>query len=313
MRVNNSIITGIFQFKEGITYTIGDIILYESVLYIVLSDYIDNKTPDRTSSCILYTDYISDPKYIEVSDDSTIVTGASLRRILRQYFRGLGTNGVLEKVTIKSRTDELDRFKDTGSYECEIIANESEGLNLILPGRYILNVYKLQDKTIQEYISLTNSRIYVRNVESEEYHLIPGNDDDLDNLSTYLTEIQHNVNTLVDKANNILQNTIDFIRLTIEEDEKVITKYVNNIYESISDGEILHLIIMDKDQEQQQQFSIEAYLTSSYPKIQLHIKDEDYLYLIKENNSVRYELPMNGSEEKYRLVHAYISQGRVIE
>lgn len=311
MRLKGNIITGIFQYVKGVVYTAGDMLVYNSDIYIILSDYDGTVNPSEADQC---EPYLINKSYSSTGNESGVVTANCFKEILNSYFKGLVGNGELETIAITTPED-LDNYLSTGAYFCTL---GEDAIPTVPTGDYLLRVYKSANKTIQEFLDYITGYIYYRviDINGDESYSIVLNDGDegynklISNFNSLSTRYKSLVNNLI----NLRSNAFTFSKLEVPE---AVTDSNNNIYQlelldTNSDSKlkdlILHMIISSDPSKSNGtdilQFTNEVYLMTNGIVTQT-IEGQSLVRISYQNLNITITIP-----NSYKLETAYISKAK---
>jgi hypothetical protein len=108
MIVNNSIINGLFQYVDGVTFTENDILFDEGKLYHVKAD-VSNVTPTEDVAEEYYQDY-----FIWAYNTDNIAVKSDINKYLQSLFPSLTTDGVTPVIIT---SDEITQLNKSGVYK----------------------------------------------------------------------------------------------------------------------------------------------------------------------------------------------------
>lgn len=253
MKLNGTIINGLFQFVKGVPYTKGDLLIWLNTelglydLYIVQSDYSGDVTPDRSESCV---PYIKFHEYSEKNTgDEAIITAASLKMILKDYFKGLKGGGELESIKVSSDSD-LDNFTSLGAYKL----TTEDSLSVLSDGTYLFKVSRLEDNIIiQEFIKSDLKvqlfrliRLSDGKVKHSEWKVGYAYSETKDILSDHITDLSKRLALISESIGKVKSNYYNFEKLETVPGNRD-SQYVNYTVNGVKVGQVLHLIITDID------------------------------------------------------------------
>lgn len=160
MIISGTSVQGIFTFKEGMEYEVGDIIFYGNILYSVISYYKGELPPDSSSECIPYVVNHA-AKSIDDLASSDLVIASTFQLLLNSFFDGLNLRGEID--TIRTSEVDIDALTMTGAHMLKV--DSIIDVASLLPSTgvtYLMRVYKSNNMLIQEVIDYSSPSIIYR-------------------------------------------------------------------------------------------------------------------------------------------------------
>lgn len=164
MRVNGTVINGIFKFDKGLVFTENDIIIDDNyILYKVMVPEVYGEVPGSSKSYKEYTlsSAISTLEEFELNSNvDKLVTAGLLKSILPNYLKGLKMNGEVETIDLKENT--LDDYNETGLYLLEVSTDILDKIPTLarFVTKLMLKVYNTSQGVLQELVDYQTPAIY---------------------------------------------------------------------------------------------------------------------------------------------------------
>lgn len=208
MIINGTSLQGIFQFKVGLQYEVGDIIIYLNLLYVVTAPYNGLELPNLSKSCKLYTE-VHSLESVNDTDTTKLINAGNFKFLINSLFQGLGLNGEIDTLNFNKINPDL--YTSTGAHLLVVETNDGTLPPSILPGTKLLfKIYKTSTSTVQELVDYSTPILYyrIRNGEWSEWRILTNGDDSavsefneaLDNLQTVTSDIASKAQALEDHS-----------------------------------------------------------------------------------------------------------------
>lgn len=198
MIINGRVITGIYRWESGKEYTQGDILLYESSLYIVNTKYQSSDPPSKDKRCEIYpgiSKYASVDEFLNYVDtedaaNDKYISVNSLPLILNHYLTGVNEKGIIEDLEYNSqeitgdisRTDADSIIKDDLiNHAIYTVTRNLEGLPLNVysreyvvgqPDKLILKQYTYHQKLHQGESEQKTHRMRVQELIDHTQYMV---------------------------------------------------------------------------------------------------------------------------------------------
>lgn len=214
MRVNDKIVTGIFTFVSGMTYTKDDLVINNNIIYVVTADEVTEE-PSNTST--KYKEYTETRSITSIADMSNpaksnyLVPVNLIKPLITTYINGLKGEGQITKL---GNGVDISLYNSTGLF---FIPNTALGIPTNLSSTLLLRVYMDSTTSYQELVDFDKKLIYTRksiNGTFQAWDLITPIGSPT-KLNTYVSEISSRL-TLIDQVINDTLSNSKYYALTLD-------------------------------------------------------------------------------------------------
>lgn len=239
MIIAGTSVPGIFTFEAGLEYEVGDIILYNDILYSVIYPYQGSTPPDVSPSC---KPYVVRHATTDISDLSStdLVLASTFQLLLNSFFDGLNLHGEID--TIRTSEVNIDNLTTTGAHILRIDSLCIIASLLPTDRTHLIRVYKSNNVIIQEIIDYESPAILYRTSPGQgspnwDNWVMLSNSGNVDSFKSNLSTFLSKVSSVIGKIH------------TLEDDHRVVFRDVpvpfNNGNVSITDDLFLEGIILN--------------------------------------------------------------------
>jgi hypothetical protein len=203
MIIQGTSVQGIFTYEAGLNYEVGDIILYNDILYSVIDHYTGDATPDISTKCIPYVVRHATTDINDLSNND-LVLASTFQLLLNSFFDGLNLRGEID--TIRTSEVDIDSLTSTGAHI--LIIDSLVSVSSLLPQNapsFLIRIYRSNNVLIQEIVDYISPSIVYRSSYSVNPPIwgswdILINTGDIDNfklnLSSYLSKVDGIINKI---------------------------------------------------------------------------------------------------------------------